>query len=724
MTKSKLKYNKYKTYSIDSNSSDLVIDNKNIGILDPFGINNNPINGEPFSDNYKRLAKVWSAFPAYQDVEIIINTIKDNQVTLIISGTGSGKTVLLPKYLLHVFDYKKKIAVTLPKQIIAKSAAEFAAECLDVKLGKDVGYKYKGSDKRGYNKNNLLLYATDGTIVAKLLNDPLLLEFDGVIVDEAHERKVQIDFLLYLLRNTVINRPDFKLIIMSATINEHIFKDYFSKTKFKLINIGAKTNYPIESIYIKDPINQNQFLDKGYEIIKNIIENDDNNNNNNFKDILFFVTSSNEAKQLCERVLKDDLDAYCIEVYSGMNLEKQEIAQSIDLYKKHSGKNRKLVIATNVAESSLTIDGICYVIDSGFEIISYFDPIKQAKVLEKKLITQAQAKQRMGRTGRTGPGICYHLYTKNQFENEMMKFPEPTIRTSNIYDECLQLLALPTVQTVKELQKLLNELIEPPKEQYVKLAIDILTELDLIKNNTISELGKIVGSIQGDPHVILSILMGKIYNCGYELAAIFALTDAMKENISELFIVPQSNNNNSNNNNNNNNNDMQRWRALMNKFKDSQRNLAHSDGDHLSLLKIFTKYREMKHNKNEQKIGEFCYKYFIKKSVLDKAYIYYRKLKDSTSKDIKIPFEKNTDIVSRSLEDRILYCINFGFKNNIAHLNSTNTYDTKYADSLKLNQFNFLELKNKNLAKKLIYQSILISSGKSELNLVSKVVNF
>ena len=130
----------------------------NIGIMDPDGINNNPLTDKPYSDNYKKLAKVWRNFPAYDKASEIIDTINKNQVISIISGTGSGKTVLVPKFLLHVLDYKGKIAITLPKQIITKSAAEFSAETLDVTLGQEVGYQYRGSDKKHKSNDNRLLY--------------------------------------------------------------------------------------------------------------------------------------------------------------------------------------------------------------------------------------------------------------------------------------------------------------------------------------------------------------------------------------------------------------------------------------------------------------------------------------------------------------------------------------------------------------------------------------
>jgi HrpA-like RNA helicase len=691
---------------------------KDIGILDPDGKELNPLTGNPYSDTYKNLAKIWRTFPAYETAKDIINTIIKNQVTLVISGTGSGKTVLLPKYLLHVFNYEKKIAITLPKQIIAQSAAEFAAKTLDVELGKDVGYKFKGSDKKGYSKENKLLYATDGTIVAKLLNDPELREFDGVVIDEAHERKVQIDFLLYLLKNTVKIRPEFKLIIMSATVNQDIFKSYFKtdNIKFEIINVGAKTNYPIESIFLNDEITEKQYINKGYEIIKKIVL-DNNDNNDELKDILFFVTSSNEAKDLCALTIKDNLDVFCIEVYSGMDDEKQKLAQDKFLYKTMTKKNRKLVIATNVAESSLTIDGIRYVIDSGFEIFGIFDADKQAKVIGKRLITHAQAKQRMGRTGRTSPGICYHLYTKEQFDKKMERFPEPTIRTSNIYGECLKLLIISTIQTTDKLLNVLMQLIEPPREAYIRMAITTLEKLNLIKNNKITDLGMIVGNMQTDPIPSICILIGKIYNCSREISAIFAMTEAIKENLSELFIIPTMNVNEQ---------DKQRMKNLFNKFKEAQKKLAHKDGDHLSLLKIFTKYRELKisDKKNkEQDIIDFCYKHFIKKNILDKAYKSYKKIKDNIAQIHNIPFDKNNDIINKDLDERILYCLNFGFNINTAKLNSDKeTYVTSTIKYAKLNQNNFIQFKHINNPKELIYQGLLISSGKNELTLISKKI--
>ena len=267
-----------------------------IGILDPNGKNLNPLTQEKYSEKYLDLANTWKDFPAYAYANNFIDNIKSNQVTLVVSGTGSGKTVLVPKFALHTTDYKGKIAITLPKQSITKSAAEFAADTLDVKLGDEVGYQYRGGSKN--SDKTQLLYATDGTIVARLLTDPLLKEFDMVIVDEAHERKVQIDFLLYLLRNVIKERKDFKIIIMSATINAEIFETYFEDFAFKRIDIGTEAHYPIESHFLPKQLEGKGYLSKGIDIIMDILEQD----NNDGADILFFITSVNEATEVCQKL--------------------------------------------------------------------------------------------------------------------------------------------------------------------------------------------------------------------------------------------------------------------------------------------------------------------------------------------------------------------------------------------------------------------------------------
>ncbi len=696
---------------------------KNIGILDTKGENPNPLTGNNYSDDYKKLAQIWSKFPAYEKAEEIMNKIKNNQVTLIISGTGSGKTVLLPKYVLHVLDYKGKIAITLPKQIIAKSAAEFAAKTLDVQIGHQVGYQYKGSEKEGKSDKTQLLYATDGTIVSRLLKDPLLKEFDAVIIDEAHERKVQIDFLLYLLRNVVKNRPEFKLIIMSATINEEIFKTYFNEEKFITINVGTKTNYPIESTFLDKPIEQKDFLDKGYEIMKSIIKKDKINEEGSH-DILFFITSVTEANKICEKISNDpDIkeDNLCIEVYSGMDPVKQELAQDKHLYKEKYNKKRKIVLATNVAESSLTIDGIKYVIDSGLEFNGYYDPDINCKVLEKQLITHAQAKQRMGRAGRTESGYCYHLYTKEDFDTNMKRFPEPTIRVSNITSESLKFLALPEIEKFSVLLDIYSKFIEPPRENYIRNSYNQLLKMGFLKDDKITKLGLIINDIQLDPNFALSCYIGKKLRCLNEVLAICCLLEVGKNNIGEFFKFPveiiKINEYSSEN-------EQQKQKNIIynlnKKFTSSIKKFNSKYGDLTSLLKIFIEVYKKYDKEGRQytdKLNDIMYKYFLNQDVWFKACKNYDRYMRNIRNTLK-GTEEISDLINLDIGLKISSCFYYVFKDNYVQLENK-TYNSSKIKNIKLSEksFNYSE----KLSKELFYIELIKNSGKYEISVTSKI---
>lgn len=499
---------------------------KGIGILDPDGKHPNPLTNLPYDDKYRSYSKLWSAYPAYENASKYIDLILINQVIIVISGTGSGKTVLFPKYALHATNYQGHIAITLPKQIITKSSAEFAAETLNVEIGKQVGYKYKGSPPNGYSNQTQLLYATDGTIVSMLLKDPLLKDFDMVIIDEAHERKVQIDFLLYLLKSTLKSRPEFKVIIMSATIDQTIFDSYFSSFKCATINIGAKTNHPIESVYSTEKMDKSKYMQRGMDIIQK---------NTKPGDIIFFVPTVADAKNVCRTVETNSSlsTIYCTEVYSGMDNTKRDIAISKDSFKTNK-LTRKLILATGVAESSITFEGITIVIDSGYELFSHYDPNIDSRVLEKSPITQAQVLQRKGRAGRTEPGICYHLYTEAEF-NSFKKFPLPSIRTCNITAECLRLIAVPTILNVENLLRTLSEFIEPPREQYTTAGIKQLKKLGLVTNE-ITDIGKYVNDLAFDPILGLTVYYAYQYACKREVLAIVAMLESCKGNIDNIFV--------------------------------------------------------------------------------------------------------------------------------------------------------------------------------------------
>lgn len=689
---------------------------QNIGILDPYGKNKNPLNNQPYSDRYKELSTKWSSFPAYERASEIIDIVKSNQVILVISGTGSGKTVLLPKYVLHSLDYKGHIGITLPKQIIAKSAAEFAAETLDVKLGEQIGYQYKGSNSNMKGKNPNLLYATDGTIVARLLNDPELNEFDAIIIDEAHERKIQIDFLLYLLRNVIRKRKEFKLIIMSATINSEIFSSYFATEKFKIIDIGGKTNFPIKSIFLDEKSSPEKYVERGMKIIENLMKEyekkKDFSKNSKINDILFFVTSINETIETREKLLILYPNIVSIAIYAGMDIKLQEKVQSKEM------NDRRILISTNVAESSLTIDGIKYVIDSGFELFSFYDPEKHAKILQKKLITHAQAKQRMGRAGRTESGICYHLYTIDEFSNSMTKFPEPSIRTSDITNESMKLMSQSKNNDINGLLQILSQLIEPPREIYIRSAIknmEIFKVLEFNKNTNSSQLnilGILLTELNLDLQYGLSLIFSYKQKCFREVLTILIGIETIKSNINELFKVPKNDN-------------ISIQKNLFNKFKDAKERISHKYGDFMTIYNIINKYNEKLEKDNEDNIKKFIYEYFLNKEVLNKINtnfkrVYYR-LKDglrgSNEVILKLfPKDINNNI---SLEQKIIASLLYGYR-----INTINKKGDLYKSFFNVNVNISKDSTLYNTShRNMFYYELFIMSGKNDIKIVSLIPN-
>ncbi len=620
----------------------IMIDNS-IGIYDIKGIKLNPLNNLSYSDEYKVLSKFWSNLPGYEYIDKCTKSIRENDVILIASGTGSGKTVLIPKFALHVNEYKGKIIVTLPKKIITKKAAEFAAKTLDVKLGEYVGFQYKGENNK--SKNTVLLYSTDGSIISMIKNDPLLLDIDILIIDEAHERKVQIDLLLYLIKNAIKirkekNHKPLKLIIMSATINEEIFKAYYQDFKFDYLFLSGKPNYPIESFYLKESIfgNNNLYIEKGIKIINEIVNNKSKNikNDKNTGDILFFVTTVQECNEISEKLTETIKTAFIMPLYSGFPSDLEPYINDQLKYKElNSNFTRRIFISTNVAESSLTIDGIVYVIDSGLEISVKYDPKKKINVMNKNIITKAQISQRKGRSGRTQNGYCFHLYTEEE-EKNAIDFPDPEIKKIDIKNLCLSLFKLGydirrdfnTEETIR----MLTEFIQPPLQSYIEDGFSFLLDNHCIENSKLSHMGRLITASRLDITDGLSLIYAYnisklVFNKVFKIICIYSL---LKKSINDLFFEDIEDN--------------ERESILKKLSKDCD------NSEHILLYKI---YKEIDNNTKNNKVFNVSLFNDIKKlyeSQKDRLYDLYSKF------NIKIDIKKDTS------NKNVIYSFNYGFK--------------------------------------------------------------
>ena len=645
-----------------------------IGIFDPEGKNNNPLNGKPYSDSYKSLAKFWSNLPAYKDAKYVTQVLNENQVILVKSGTGSGKSVIINKLCLHLNDYKGKIIMTLPKKVITKSAAEFAAKMMDVELGNEIGYMYRGETVK--TNKTVLLYSTDGSIISMIKNDPALKEVDMMIIDELHERKVNIDLLLYLLRNAISIREKekfkpLKLILMSATINEEIFQKYFSDFRFKSLELAGTPNHPIQSFYLDTGLNigANEYINKGIEIIGNIINKINNNTNNNDAnfiegDILFFVCTVSECDLIAEKLSSKHPDCFTMGLYSGFNQELEQYVGNPEKFKElNPNFKRRLFISTNVAESSLTIDGIVYVVDSGLELNVKFEPSLNTNIMTKKFITQAQMTQRKGRAGRTKPGICFHLYTEAEQENAV-KFPEPEIKCIDIKNTCISLLKMCTdinkKCSVKDTIQMFTDFIEPPGEQYIANGFDFAFSNGLIdSDNHLSKIGKLIVDSKLDVMDGLSMLYAwnishKVFKAVFKIISLYSF---LKSGIDELFFDDLNENIKNNVINN-----------LLKKSFNSEHVLLYNLYDYISTnggKGIFKSkfFENIKHAYNRQ----------IEK--LKRIYKEY---------DIKIDSVSPNTAQKEDFEISIIKSFCFGYKSNIAFKSSTGfKYNNKVVDLTK-----------------------------------------
>ena len=235
------------------------------GIFDEEFLYPNPLNNQPWGSNYKLYKEAHKnrirTLASYTDAKNIFDVIRNHQVILITMGTGAGKTVMMPKLMLHYFAYQKKIAITIPRKAITETAGVYGADTLDCELGKQVGYRH-GSEKEKSSEETMLLYTTDGTIKGKMTtSDPELKEYYTIIIDEAHERNVNIDILFTLLKDLCKKRPEFKLVIMSATVDTNVFKNYFEKNglTFKHYHVATADEtpkYTIDKIYLENQIDK------------------------------------------------------------------------------------------------------------------------------------------------------------------------------------------------------------------------------------------------------------------------------------------------------------------------------------------------------------------------------------------------------------------------------------------------------------------------------------
>ncbi len=434
--------------------------------------------------------------PVANKKDELVELIKNNQVVVIAGETGSGKTTQIPKICLEAgLGIHGKIGCTQPRRLAARSVAERIAEELGSSLGQLVGYQVRFLDQ--VHQDSLIKVMTDGILLAEVQNDRFLNQYEAIIIDEAHERSINIDFLLGILKQLLPKRPDLKVIITSATIDTQRFADHFTFNGIKppVVEVSGRT-YPVEvryrplSVYEDDAGNQieQEMVDGIVAAIDELALEDP------FGDVLVFQVGERDIKETAEALRKHQMkNTEVVPLYARLSMaEQQKVFQT--------SQKRRIILSTNVAETSLTVPGIKFVIDPGQVRISRYSVRNKVQRLPVEKISQASANQRKGRCGRVSDGICIRLYDEEDF-NSRPEFTDPEIHRTALSSIILTMAQL-NLGDVKRFP-----FIEAPNDKAVNDGFRQLHELGALDDKRrLTEEGRQIAKLPIDPSVAKMVI--------------------------------------------------------------------------------------------------------------------------------------------------------------------------------------------------------------------------
>jgi len=441
--------------------------------------------------------------PVIERREEIAKAITDNQVIILSGETGSGKTTQLPKICLELGrGVAGLIGHTQPRRIAARTVATRIAEELNSELGDVVGYKVRFHDQVKADRSYIKLM-TDGILLAETQNDKFLNQYDTLIIDEAHERSLNIDFLLGYIKQLLPKRPDLKVIITSATIDTERFSQHFSDAP--VIEVTGRT-YPVDIRY-RPPAGEDE-EQRDYDMIRGIIEAVDELCKEGQGDVLVFLSGERDIRDVSEALRKHHPPQ--TEVLA--LFARQSAAEQNRVFK--TSGHRRIVLATNVAETSLTVPGIRYVVDPGFARISRYSIRNKVQRLPIEKISQSSANQRSGRCGRVAAGIAIRLYDESNFQNRP-EFTDPEVLRTNLASVILQMSSLKLGDPAK------FPFINPPPQKMINDGFRLLEELGAVnKQHLLTNTGRQLAKLPIDPRIARMVLGAQKLNCLTEILII------------------------------------------------------------------------------------------------------------------------------------------------------------------------------------------------------------
>eukprot|EP00759_Apiculatamorpha_spiralis_P032209 PhF_6_TR33703/c0_g1_i1/m.49454/K12820/DHX15, PRP43; pre-mRNA-splicing factor ATP-dependent RNA helicase DHX15/PRP43 len=509
----------------------------------------NVLTGRPYTDHYYKLLEVRKQLPVWSGREDFIKLVSEFQVVILIGETGSGKTTQIPQILVELGP-EKAICCTQPRRVAAMSVAQRVAEEMDVNLGEEVGYSIRFEDVSG--PKTRLKYVTDGVLLREAMTDPLLSQYSVVVLDEAHERTVQTDILLGMLKAMLPQRPDIKLVVMSATLEHEKFKTFFPEAP--MMKVPGRM-FPVEIKYAEQA--HSDYIDAAVQAAVKVHLHEAPG------DILMFLPGEDEIEDACQRIEShirllrhqdpDIAPIRCVPAYSA--LPPQMLAK---IFEDPPPNGRKCVIATNIAETSITIDGIVYVIDPGFSKQKVYNPRTRVESLLVTPISQAACQQRSGRAGRTRPGKCFRLFTKEAFA-ELIPQTYPEILRTNLGGVVLQMKKLGIDNLVT------FDFMDAPAPETLMRALELLNFIGAIDDEgNLTKIGSRMADFPLDPQLARSIIAGQEYGVGPELCCITAMLSAPR-----VLLTPHN------------------ARA---ESMERHRSFAHPMGDHIMLMHVLQQF--------------------------------------------------------------------------------------------------------------------------------------
>jgi ATP-dependent RNA helicase DHX8/PRP22 len=512
------------------------------------------------------------SLPVYKLRNEFLKAVKENQLMIVIGETGSGKTTQLTQYLAEAgFANEGIIGCTQPRRVAAMSVAKRVAEEVGCKLGQEIGYTIRFEDCT--SPQTKIKYMTDGMLEREILVDPMLRKYSVIMLDEAHERTISTDVLFGLLKKTLKRRTDLKVIVTSATLDAEKFSEYFNQCP--IFPIPGRS-YPVEILFSKEPVSD--YLE---EALKNVLEIHLTEPQG---DILLFLTGQEEIDTSCE-VLYERMKALgpnvpeliILPVYSALPSEMQS-----RIFEPAPPGSRKVVIATNIAETSITIDHIHYVIDPGFVKQNAYDPKLGMDSLVVTPISQAQAKQRAGRAGRTGPGKAIRLYTEAAYHTEMLPTSIPEIQRQNLAQTILMLKAM-------DINDLLHfDFMDPPPINTMLTALEELYALSALDvEGLATRLGRKMADFPLEPALAKALICSVDEGCSDEMLSIVAMLS-----VQDIFYRPKEK--------------QQQADQKKAKFHDPH-------GDHLTLLNVYNGWKQSNFS------NPWCFENFIQARQMRRA---------------------------------------------------------------------------------------------------------